>query len=138
MACGETLLPGARRIHHAFLFILATCYSLLDTDSMSVGLLIITHERIGADLLNTAIALLGVRPLNAQVLGVPLDSDPDQAVDAARQRISRLDLGDGVLVLTDLFGAIGAYAGGGLKGMRSAAKSETANRLVRQLEGFKR
>ncbi len=88
-----------------FILILATCYSLLDTDSMSVGLLIITHERIGADLLNTAIALLGVRPLNAQVLGVPLDSDPDQAVDAARQRISRLDLGDGVLVLTDLFGS---------------------------------
>ena len=72
---------------------------------MSVGLLIITHERVGADLLNTAIALLGVRPLNAQVLGVPLDRDPDQAVDAARQRVSRLDSGDGVLVLTDLYGS---------------------------------
>ena len=72
---------------------------------MSVGLLIITHERVGADLLNTATALLGVRPLNAQVLGVPLDSDPDQVVDAARQRVGKLDQGDGVLVLTDLFGS---------------------------------
>lgn len=72
---------------------------------MSVGLLIITHERVGADLLNTAIALLGVRPLNAQILGVPLDSDPDQVVDAARQRVGHVDQGDGVLVLTDLFGS---------------------------------
>ena len=40
--------------------------------------------------------------------------------------------------LNDLFGAIGAYAGGGLEAMRTAAKGDPATGLVRQLERFNR
>ena len=39
--------------------------------------------------------------------------------------------------LASLFGAIGAYAAGGLEAMRKEARGDQATALVRQLEGFK-
>lgn len=72
---------------------------------MSVALLIIGHEQLGAALLATAEQTLGSRRLPVEVLGVSRDCEPEQVLSEARKRVRRLDQGEGVLVLTDLYGA---------------------------------
>jgi PTS system ascorbate-specific IIA component len=72
---------------------------------MSVGLLLITHNRIGAEMLETATRMLGSCPLTAIALSVTICDDPDQLLEQAQTCVDRLDEGDGVLVLTDLFGS---------------------------------
>ena len=72
---------------------------------MKTGLLLITHGRIGQDMLDTTTTILGNCPLRAKAIPVENDSDPDVLLETASQACSKLDQGDGVLVLTDLFGS---------------------------------
>jgi PTS system ascorbate-specific IIA component len=72
---------------------------------MSVGLLIITHGKIGQELLNTATALLGDCPLPCQILSVAIDSDTDEITHRMRTMHNELDKGQGVLILTDMYGS---------------------------------
>ena len=72
---------------------------------MSVGILLITHEGIGRALLAVATRLLRTLPLRTEVLEVPVDGDPDALLPMASAALRRVDGGQGVLVLTDLYGA---------------------------------
>jgi len=72
---------------------------------MSVGLLIITHGDIGRSLLDTAVVVMGTCPLQTATLGIPMASDPDQQLARAQQYLQQLEQGDGVLILTDLYGS---------------------------------
>lgn len=72
---------------------------------MAVGLLIISHNRIGQDLLATATSMLGKSPLRAEHLAVSQSGDPDEIYARASALCESLDEGDGVLVLTDMFGS---------------------------------
>ena len=72
---------------------------------MSVGIVIITHDGVGQALLDTTVAMLGVRPLPVAVLGVEPDTDPDAILDRAHKLAMEIDMSDGVLVLTDLYGS---------------------------------
>lgn len=72
---------------------------------MNVGLLIITHNNTGKDLLATATKIFGHCPLQAATIDVPYDSNPDQLKKEAAELAARLDSGDGVLVLTDMYGS---------------------------------
>ena len=72
---------------------------------MSVGLLLITHEGIGSKLLETAKNMLGACPLSTAVVEVPLDSAIDKIKQQAFEQIQALDQGNGVLLLTDLYGS---------------------------------
>jgi len=72
---------------------------------MSVALLIITHDQLGRQLLDTATTMLEVCPLNAATLAISGNRDPDQMALEARHAVERLDEGDGVLVLTDMYGS---------------------------------
>ena len=72
---------------------------------MKVGILLITHDNIGAVLLRTAIEVLGICPLSTGTLAAPPDCDLEGVLEDARQAAEELDSGDGVLVLTDLYGA---------------------------------
>ena len=72
---------------------------------MAAGLLIITHNGIGAALLETAIETVGACPLAVEILSAPKDSDPDALLSQAHAGVARLDRGNGVLVLTDLYGS---------------------------------
>ena len=73
---------------------------------MSVGLLLLTHETMGGALVNAARHVLGRLTLALDVIEVPASCfDPEStALDASRRALA-LDEGDGVLVLTDLYGA---------------------------------
>lgn len=72
---------------------------------MSVGLLLITHAGIGAELLEAATRMLGSLPLPAMAMAVENGDDPERLEALARERLRQLDGGDGVLVMTDLFGS---------------------------------
>ncbi len=81
---------------------------------MSVGLLIITHDGIGAELLAAATRMLGCCPLRAEALAIGNGDDPQRMGARARRWAKALDVGDGVLVLTDLFGSTPANIAAGL------------------------
>jgi len=72
---------------------------------MSVGLLLITHNAIGTALLEAVTRMLGRRPLAARALAVREEGDCDRLRALALDWVAELDSGDGVLVLTDLFGS---------------------------------
>ena len=72
---------------------------------MTIGLLVITHNHIGDDLIATATAMLGLCPLSTEALAVTQNADPETTLRKARQCIETLDQGKGVLVLTDIYGS---------------------------------
>lgn len=72
---------------------------------MSIGLLIVTHNNIGADLLATVKDIIGNPPLDVTAIGIKSSSDYERKTKEIERSILKLDHGDGVLVLTDLFGA---------------------------------
>ncbi len=72
---------------------------------MSVGIFIITHNDIGQQLLETARVMLGTCPLESTSLSIPSDCALETSIAEAKLIINKLDSGDGVLVLTDMFGS---------------------------------
>lgn len=72
---------------------------------MSVGLLLISHPGIAPALLTNAFRILGSSPGKTSVLEVPMDTDLDNLAVKAESIIEDLDQGDGVLILTDLYGS---------------------------------
>ena len=69
-----------------------------------IGVLIISHGAIGEALLASAAQILGA-PAQAAALGVARSDDPEAVLERARALAARLDSGEGLLVLTDMFGA---------------------------------
>lgn len=72
---------------------------------MNVGLLLITHGNLGKELLRTVTVILGSCPLLVETLAISEDCNPDMTLETANDLCHKLDKGDGVLVLTDLFGS---------------------------------
>lgn len=72
---------------------------------MSVGILMVTHDGVGKALLETATSMLGMCPLRVEILAVQRGDDPEELVGRARQLVRALHEGDGVLVLTDMYGS---------------------------------
>ena len=70
-----------------------------------IGVLIVTHGDIGTSLLTSASQILGEPPAQVATLSVWRADEIDDLVLRARELIEGLDAGDGVLVLTDIFGA---------------------------------
>lgn len=69
-----------------------------------VGILLITHYKLGESLLECTSHVLGQAPQHVLSLAIERDADPDAALEAARQLLVRLDQGQGVLVLSDMLG----------------------------------
>ncbi|MBJ6982498.1 MULTISPECIES: PTS sugar transporter subunit IIA [unclassified Luteimonas] len=72
---------------------------------MAVGILLVTHEGIGTALAAVATTLLRTLPLRVEAFEVPFEADPDVLLPQASAALRRADGGDGVLVLTDVYGA---------------------------------
>lgn len=70
-----------------------------------VGILLITHNGLGDSLLDCVHHVTGSVPLHLKSLPVLADDDPQQKEEEGRTLIKLLDTGDGVLLLTDIFGA---------------------------------
>jgi len=70
-----------------------------------IGVLLVTHGDIGTSLLTSATQILGGEQKQVATLSVWRADDIDDLVLRARELIEGLDAGDGVMVLTDIFGA---------------------------------
>lgn len=70
-----------------------------------IGLLLITHDTLGEALIQCASHVLNKRPGQILQLGVAAGDDPNDLLPLARQLLGLVDTGDGVLVLTDIYGA---------------------------------
>ncbi len=72
---------------------------------MSVGVLLITHDAIGSAHRAVAERLLGHFSLAVGVFELDFDALPENALVEASAVLRKVDSGDGVLLLTDLYGA---------------------------------
>ena len=70
-----------------------------------IGLLIVAHGTLGESLIQCAAHVMGKRPLYLRQLGVTIHDDPAAIMPQGRDLLRFLDQGDGVLVMTDIFGA---------------------------------
>ena len=70
-----------------------------------VGILIIAHNAIGEQLLETATDMLDRASPQLRSLEVKQDDDPVKLLARARRMVSEIQQGMGVLVLTDMYGS---------------------------------
>jgi len=70
-----------------------------------IGILLITHDTLGEALLQCACHVLNKRPEQFLQLGVAAGDDPNDLLPLAKQMLKLVDTGEGVLVLTDIYGA---------------------------------
>ena len=70
-----------------------------------IGILIVSHGTFGESLIHSASHVLGKRPLFLRQLGVTVHDEPDAILPVGVDLIRFLDQGQGVLVLTDIYGA---------------------------------
>lgn len=70
-----------------------------------IGILIIAHGSLGESLIHCASHVMGKRPERLLQLGVTIDDDPLTLLPQARELVKELDDGNGVLVLSDIYGA---------------------------------
>jgi PTS system ascorbate-specific IIA component len=85
---------------------------------MSVAILLITHGSLGSELLRIASGIFGTCPTRAEAVDVENDAPCDPLIEDAERRAAHLDEGDGVLVLTDLYGSTPANLAVTLLGRR--------------------
>lgn len=70
-----------------------------------IGVLLITHGRYGKDLIVSAGHVLGKPLPQVGHLSVSVKDEPDTLLDEARRLLHSLDDGNGVLVMTDMYGS---------------------------------
>jgi PTS system ascorbate-specific IIA component len=88
-----------------------------------VGILLVTHNGLGDSLLDCIRHVTGQVPAHVKSLSVLANDDPLQKEKEGRALLKLLETGDGVLILTDIYGA---------------TPSNIANRLCQpgQIEGI--
>lgn len=72
---------------------------------MSVGILLVTHGKLGQHLLETMHNMIGDLPLASDVLEVIRVQVHSGLLSQGGKLIDKLDSGSGVLILTDAFGS---------------------------------
>jgi PTS system ascorbate-specific IIA component len=70
-----------------------------------IGILLITHGSYGEALVQNISHVLNKRPPQVMQLGLTSQDDPLDLLPMAREMLALVDKGDGVLILTDIFGA---------------------------------
>jgi len=69
-----------------------------------IGILLVTHGNLGNELLITAKAIIGEEIENARALSIGWNNHMADITQKLSHVLKELDHGDGVLVLTDMFG----------------------------------
>jgi PTS system ascorbate-specific IIA component len=70
-----------------------------------IGILIIAHGGFGESLLECAKHVIGNEPRQVAYLAVTNHDDPDHLLPVAQNLVAKINEGDGVLVLSDMYGA---------------------------------
>lgn len=72
---------------------------------MSVGVMVLAHAESGVSLIAAARAIVGHDSLVIGNVAVHPDDDTEVLMEQARTQVDKLDQGEGVLIVTDLFGS---------------------------------
>ena len=70
-----------------------------------IGILIVAHDRLGESLIDAVTHVLGARPSQFDVFPVAATDDPLALLPKARAAVAALDTGEGVAILSDIYGA---------------------------------
>ena len=70
-----------------------------------IGILIVAHDTLPDSFARAVTHVLGARPPQFETMSVRSTDDPLDLLPAARAALGRLDTGEGVLILTDIYGA---------------------------------
>ena len=76
-----------------------------------IGILLVTHGTLGESLIHCASHVLNKRPPLLKQLSITAQDDPFNLLPQARTLVKELDEGDGVLILTDMYGGSPANIG---------------------------
>ena len=69
-----------------------------------IGILILAHAPLGSAFITAAKHVFRSTPDLLEAVDVVPDQNPEEVIQLAKESIERLNMGDGVLVLTDVFG----------------------------------
>jgi mannose PTS system EIIA component len=70
-----------------------------------IGILIIAHGSLGESLIHCVTHVLGKAPPQLAHFAVGTNDDPTDLLPLAQQMVNQLNTGDGVIVLSDMYGA---------------------------------
>ena len=70
-----------------------------------IGILVIAHGSLAESLMHCANHVFGGHPPHVGTMGIALHDEPATILPQAKAIIKELDQGDGVLVLSDMYGA---------------------------------
>ena len=69
------------------------------------GLITVTHGNVGASMIDCIIDILGKKPHDLVNLSVNNNDNPDLVYKKIKHLITRVDRGQGTLIMTDVYGA---------------------------------
>ena len=70
-----------------------------------IGILIVAHGALGESLIQCATHVMGARPPLLEQFGIDMHDDPSILLPVMQKVVQDLDEGDGVLILSDIYGA---------------------------------
>lgn len=70
-----------------------------------IGILIVAHGTLGESLIDCATHVMGTRPPQLEQFGIEKNDDPCAVLPLLENAVQKLDEGDGVLILSDIYGA---------------------------------
>lgn len=70
-----------------------------------IGILIVAHGALGESLIQCATHVMGSRPVLLEQFGIDMHDDPATLLPVMQKVVRALDEGDGVLILSDIYGA---------------------------------
>ena len=70
-----------------------------------IGILLVTHGEIGKSLIDCAIHILNKSPVSVESLSINSNEDLNNYNEIIIKKIKSLDNGNGVLIMTDIYGA---------------------------------
>jgi PTS system mannose-specific IIA component len=70
-----------------------------------IGILIVAHGNLGDSLIQCATHVMGSRPPQLEQFGIQTNDDPCAMLPQMQAVVAQLDQGDGVLILSDIYGA---------------------------------
>ncbi len=69
-----------------------------------IGIVLVTHGDLGRSLTDTAGLILGDKPEDLISLTIDIKEDPDNLRKKIKRSIAKVESGNGVIILTDMFG----------------------------------
>jgi mannose PTS system EIIA component len=70
-----------------------------------IGLLILAEKKLGAGLIDAVVHTLGSHPPQLEATDLDYAASPERVDGLLRQYLGKVDSGDGVLILADVYGA---------------------------------